>query len=141
VRLLIVGFLELGNDFEYFRDRIQCFGLHDFVNLQRVMSLVEINLVPLLDNDFTNCKSELKFFEAAAVGTLSIASPIYSYVSAIQDNQTGFLAKSTDWEIKIRQAIKGLDYYNELVESAYDSCRATYSWFNQLPAVEYAIFR
>ena len=75
VRLLIVGYLSLPAELQKFRDRIEIYPLHDFVNLQRVISLVEINIVPLVDNVFTKCKSELKYFEAAAVGTLTVASP------------------------------------------------------------------
>lgn len=141
VRLLVVGFLELDAELERFRDRIEFFGLHDFVNLQRLMSLVEVNLVPLLDNGFTNCKSELKFFEAAAVGTITVATPIHSYASAIRDGETGFLARSTEWETKIRQAIGSLDRYARLAGDARESALQTYGWFNQLPALERALFR
>lgn len=144
IKLLVVGFLEISGELERFRDRIQFFGLHDFVNLQRVMSLVEINLVPLLDNGFTNCKSELKYFEAAAVGTVSVATPIHTYKNAIEDGKTGFLANSTNWEEKIRQAIAALDSHDGYVEIAGDARRSVtqrYGWFNQLPAIEKAIFR
>lgn len=144
IKLLVVGFLEIAGELERFRDRIQFFGLHDFVNLQRVMSLVEINLIPLLDNGFTNCKSELKYFEAAAVGTVSVATPIHTYRNAIEDGKTGFLANSTNWEEKIRRAITELDSnggYDEIASNARRSVLQRYGWFNQLPAIEKAIFR
>jgi glycosyltransferase involved in cell wall biosynthesis len=141
VRLLVVGFLELDGDLERFRNRIEFFGLHDFVNLQRVMALVEINLVPLLDNGFTNCKSELKYFEAAAVGTISVATPIHSYASAIRDGETGFLARSIDWEPKVRQAMAQLGSYSEMAGRARESALRSYGWMNQLAAIERAVFR
>ncbi len=37
----------------------------DFVELQRLIAEVDVNIFPLVQNTFTNCKSQLKFFEAA----------------------------------------------------------------------------
>lgn len=143
VKLLVVGFLEMGAELEPVRDRIEFYGLHDFINLQRVMSLVEINLVPLRDNGFTNCKSELKYFEAAAVGTLSVATPIHSYATAIQEGKTGFLARSTNWEEKIRLMMDNIDNmgnYNKMADDAHDNVMQSYCWFNMLPVIKNAIF-
>ena len=56
-----------------------------------------MNIAPLLVNDFTNCKSELKFFEAAAVETTTIASPTYAFKKAIADGKNGFLAEPGEW--------------------------------------------
>lgn len=73
----------------------------DFRKLQRLMSEVDVNIAPLLLNDFTNCKSELKFFEAAAVETTTIASPTYAFKKAIKDGENGFLAKPGEWYDKM----------------------------------------
>ncbi|MEI7037521.1 glycosyltransferase family 4 protein [Fulvimonas yonginensis] len=140
VRLLIVGFLELKEGLEMFTDRIEFYGLHDFVNLQRVMSLVEINIVPLMDNGFTNCKSELKYFEAAAVGTLTIATPIHSYKNAITHGENGYLAESTTWTDRIRELISNLDGYQPMAERAHAHSMQEYGWFNQLDRLERVLF-
>ena len=65
------------------------------------MSEVDVNIAPLVINDFTNCKSELKFFEAAVVETTTIASPTYAFKNAITDGKNGFLAKPGEWYEKI----------------------------------------
>lgn len=140
VRLLVVGFLELKSGLEDFADRITFYPLHDFVNLQRLMSLVEINIVPLLDNGFTNCKSELKYFEAAAVGTLTIATPIYSYASAITSGENGYLSGSTEWHNRISTMIERLDSYKEMACAAHEHAIEQYAWFNQLEKIESAVF-
>lgn len=142
VRLLVVGFLELRAGLERFADRITFYPLHDFINLQRLISLVEINLVPLLDNEFTNCKSELKYFEAAAVGTLSIASPIHTYAGAIDDGVNGYLARACDWDNRLGQAIAAVEdgRYPGLAAAAHRHAMQGYGWFNQLPAIVSALF-
>ena len=140
VRLLVVGFLELRSGLEKFSDRITFYPLHDFVNLQRIMSFVEINLVPLLDNEFTNCKSELKYFEAAAVGTISVATPIHSYASVIEDGVNGFLARASDWDDRLEKAIAKLDDYADIAGAAHAVTMRRYGWFNQLPCIRSALF-
>lgn len=105
VRLLVAGYMDLSDGLARFKDRISVTPFTDFVNLQRVIGSVDINLAPLQDNVFTHCKSELKYFEAAAVGTLTIASPTHAFAHAIQDDVNGLLAKSFEWGPKLQQAL------------------------------------
>lgn len=140
VRLLVVGFLELKGGLKEFSGRIQTLPLHDFINLQRIMSLVEINIVPLLDNGFTNCKSELKYFEAAAVGTLTVATPIHTYAGAIRNGENGYLSRSTEWPKRLGQMIEDLPRYQEMAVRAHTMAMDRYAWFNQLPLIEKALF-
>lgn len=140
VRLMVVGFLDTKGELGEFQERISIYPLHDFINLQRLMSLVEINIVPLVNNTFTNCKSELKYFEAAAVGTLTIASPIHTYAAAIHNGGNGYLAKDAEWGAKIREMIDNLDRYAEMAAEAHAHAMNSYAWFNQLPRIERALF-
>ncbi|MEX2381507.1 MAG: hypothetical protein WD490_03920, partial [Opitutales bacterium] len=87
--LRIVGYLEAGPLFQEVMDQVEYYPFQDFLNLQTLISEVEINIVPLQENDFTHCKSELKFFEAAVLGTLTVASPTYTYQHDIQMSQDG----------------------------------------------------
>ena len=70
------------------------------------MAEVDVNIAPLVLNDFTNCKSELKFFEAAAVETTTIASPSYTFKRAIKDGENGFLAQPGEWYEKLEYLYK-----------------------------------
>jgi glycosyltransferase involved in cell wall biosynthesis len=144
LRVRAVGFLDLkGALFEY-QDRIERYPLCDFLNLQRLIGSTEINLVPLQDNTFTQCKSELKYFEAGIVGTVTIASPVYTLSSAIQDGINGRLANEQEWEAKMRLALDDLEgsgiRYAEMAERAAQHSVARYRWENQLPAIRGALF-
>lgn len=79
----------------------------DFIKLQEKVASVDVNLVPLVDNTFTNCKSELKFFEAALVDTVTCATPTYTYANAIEHGKTGFLCRPTQWYETIRDIYEG----------------------------------
>lgn len=94
--------------------------LVDFISLQRIISSVNVNIVPLVKNDFTDCKSELKFFEAAIVKTITCASPSYTYTSCIKDGETGFLCQPGMWYKKIRDIyLKKVDV-NGINQKAYE---------------------
>jgi len=140
VYLLMVGFIELKGELNNFKSRIQIYPLHDFLNLQRMIAHVEINLVPLQNNSFTNCKSELKYFEAAVAGTITIASPTYSYANAITDGQNGYLARSYEWFDKIDYAIAEIGRYPTLAENSAKHAREKYGWHRQHKTIERVLF-
>jgi glycosyltransferase involved in cell wall biosynthesis len=144
LRLRVVGFLDLKGALWEYQDRVERYPLCDFLNLQRLIGSTEINLVPLQDNTFTQCKTELKYFEAAVVGTVTVASPIYTLASAIQDGINGRLANEQEWEAKIRLTLDDLSgsgfRYAEMAERAAEHALVRYRWENQLPTIRSGLF-
>ena len=114
-----------------FADRVRRLPFHDYVNLQRLLGSVEFNLMPLQSNAFTDCKSELKYFEAASVGTLSIASPGFTYRGAIQHGENGYLAKAHEWTEVIMRAIDQMDEYERMAMVARQDSLQKFSWKHQ----------
>jgi glycosyltransferase involved in cell wall biosynthesis len=131
VELMVVGYIEAGPSLNRFGSRIKRQPFHDYVNLQRLICSVEFNLMPLQSNVFTNCKSELKYFEAAIVGTLSIASPSHAYAAAIQDGENGYIAQAHQWASVIQRAIEDNGAYAEMAATAYADAYSKYAWLNQ----------
>ncbi len=107
VRLRIVGFLDIGSALRGFGDRIDILPLTDFLNLQTLIGSTSLNDVTLQTNVFSNCKSELKYFEAAIVETPTLATPTYSFRLAIDDGVNGYLVDAFDWERRLEQAVCG----------------------------------
>ena len=124
--LRIVGVVDLGSRFSSFRDRIEVFPFQNILNLQRLIGEVEINVVPLQDNEFTNCKSELKVFEASAVGTISIASPTFALRTSIQDKVNGFIAPAHLWRQVLALGINQLESYPEMAMAAANAALGYY---------------
>lgn len=106
--LRIVGYMDFSLKMQKLIDakRVEVVGLVDYLKLQKLMAEVDVNIAPLMVNDFTNCKSELKFFEAAAVETTTIASPTYAFKQAIKDGKNGFLAHPGEWYKKMEYLYK-----------------------------------
>ena len=125
--LRVVGFMEI-DVLRPFAGRVERFSLQDFLNLQRLVAEVELNIVPLVDNVFSNCKSELKYFEAAIAGTVTIATPTFTYRKAITDGVNGYLARSFEWDEKIEAALASIDKYEQCAERAFEHAEATYSF-------------
>jgi glycosyltransferase involved in cell wall biosynthesis len=143
IHLRVVGPLELQGSILEYQDRIERYPLQYFLNLQRLIGEVEINLAPLLDTPFHNSKSELKFFEAAIVGTVTIASPTVSFRSAIQDGQNGFLANAHEWEAKIHSVIDAIErcsWYQMIAERGFQYVQQTYGWDRLASLIETAVF-
>ncbi|MDQ0042398.1 glycosyltransferase family 4 protein [Variovorax boronicumulans] len=135
VEVMIVGYIDHGPVMREFANRVSRQPFHDYVNLQRLLGTVEFNLMPLQSNTFTDCKSELKYFEAASVGTLSIASPSFTYRHAIRDGQNGYLAKAHEWAASISRAIGRLDAYQAMATEARSDALLKFGWQNQTEAL------
>lgn len=76
-RMLVVGPAKIPEELLTFGARIEHrHAVVPFHRLPALMAQVETVVAPLERNAFTECKSGLKFFEAAAVGCSVVATPI-----------------------------------------------------------------
>ena len=137
--VVVVGFIEPGPLLERFGSRVKRFEFHDYVNLQRIIARVEYNLMPLQYNVFTNCKSELKYFDAAVVGTVSIASPTDTYRAAIRHGDNGYLAQAHQWLDTMRHALAQRADYAGVATRARTDARQRYAWTTQRETILKAI--
>ncbi len=139
--LQIVGFLEPGSELARHQARIQPLPLQDFVNLQRAIGTVEINLVPLQDNPFTHCKSELKWFEAAIVGALTVASPTEAYRNVIDHGSNGWISSAHVWKETLTDIVRDLDDTRaKVAPRARAEARDRFGWDQQAACIEAALF-
>lgn len=122
IYLYIVGFMDFPSEMEMLLklDKIRLWNLVDFVTLQKLMAEVDVNIVPLVENGFTNCKSELKYFEAALVDTITCATPIYTYKNAIQNGVNGFLCTQTQWYDTLESIYLKKTETDQIVKSAHE---------------------
>jgi glycosyltransferase involved in cell wall biosynthesis len=96
-RLRIAGYLDPPESLGLYRDRIDRLPFMDFLGLQKAISEVSLNISPLQHNAFSYSKSELKYFEAAAAGVLTVASPVPVFTAAITHGHNGYLADALEW--------------------------------------------
>lgn len=144
VRLRVVGFIDLNEHLLPYRHRIQTVPLQDFLNLQRYTAEVELSIVPAQNNTFTNCKSELKYFEAGVVGVPTAASPLFTFSQSIRSGDNGFLVNSPEWQGMISEVVTLLERdpeaYRALSDRVVEDVDAHYAWDAQGPVIKKAIF-
>lgn len=96
---------------------------HDYVDwtaLPAMIAAVDINLAPLVDSLFNRAKSEIKWLEAAAVKTVTLASRLGAFEEMMVDGETGLLADSDQWETQLIRLVTDQSLRQKLAEQAYD---------------------
>lgn len=148
VDLVLVGHVDLEQAFGkrfggylngHLVNRLEKHDFVDYVKLQTLIAGVDFNLVPLQSNTFTNCKSELKYVDAALVGTCTIASPVHAYAQVIRHGENGYLASDDQWEQVLMTAIANIDEqasshtssHLNLVAAAYEDVQRHWTWKTQ----------
>ncbi len=112
VRLRIVGRIDLTQTpLAPLTSRIDRHSTVDYLNLQRLISATQINVIPSQNTVFHNCKSELKYFDAAAVGVPSLATPTFPFRESIRDGDNGWLVKDGSWKDALLEMV---DNYQEV---------------------------
>ena len=88
------------SQFEYYSHQ-------DYYNMIEIMKSLDVMLVPLENCAFSNCKSEIKLFEANYCNIPVIASPSKSYSALLKHLENSYLADTNeDW-------IEGLRYFKK----------------------------
>lgn len=128
-KLRIVGLLRLPESAKEYvrRGQIEFVPLVDFLTLGKLISEVDVNLVPLDNNTFSNCKSDLKFYEAALVKTPTVASPTFAFKKAIKNGETGFLCRPGEWYSTLQRLYEEAGLGEKIASSANEYCLKTYS--------------
>lgn len=126
---LVVGFLRLEENFRKFEKRIIRLPFINWKLLPWIQSLSWANLSPLSEvSKFTNSKSALKFFEAAAAKVPTIATPTREMRKCIVNGENGFLAKNEDeWANAISFCLNKQNSLN-LGIKAYNSSLSLFSF-------------
>ena len=121
ISLNVVGFMEFPLELKPYiaSGRIKSLPLVDFIELQRLIAEVDINIAPLVHNTFTQCKSELKFFEAAMVKTITLSTPTYTFNQCIKDGENGFLCQQGDWYDRLKSIYLHQCPVEQIVDRAY----------------------
>ena len=97
-----------------------------------------MSIVPLMQNAFTNSKSELKFFEAAIVDTITVATPTYTYSRCIRQGENGFLCHPGEWFSTLERIYQDRVDVPSIVKTAHEDALSHYAPENVAPRLEAA---
>ena len=135
VDIIIAGYVELDKSLSCYSNRVTYEPFRDYISLQHLIATCEICVAPLEYSTFTNCKSELKYFESAAVGTACISSPTFAFRQAINNDVNGYISRSHEWLPILVSAVDNPGRIAEIAKNAFWSAKTRYSpqeTFNQI---------
>jgi glycosyltransferase involved in cell wall biosynthesis/tetratricopeptide (TPR) repeat protein len=97
IRLVILGYLTLPAMLEPYADRItQIESVWDIDLYWTILRDMHINIAVLEPGPVADCKSEIKWLEAAMLGIPSVVSATATYQEVIRDGETGVLVHAPD---------------------------------------------
>ncbi|MGY3494965.1 glycosyltransferase [Bradyrhizobium sp. USDA 4502] len=94
LRVRIVGELTLPPEFDLISSQIERYPLTDYLSYLKLLAECDINLAPLEATVFNDCKSNIKFIEAALFGIPSVCSPRSAFRHIISHGRSGMLAET-----------------------------------------------
>lgn len=120
VELHLVGELDIPKELRKFKDRIVINPFVDWEQLPKLISNVDINIVPLENTIFNEAKSENKWMEASLVKVTTIASKVGALEKMVLHEETGFLCSNNEeWYNTLTKLIHDSDYRKKVAENAY----------------------
>lgn len=128
IYLKIVGYMDLPSELKKLKEmgRVEFTKFVSFEELQYEIGMVDLNIVPLQKHEFNDCKSELKYFEASIVNTLTCATDNVVYRNVINDGVDGFLSDEFSWYEKIEYIYLNYRDLKNVTNNAREKCYREY---------------
>lgn len=138
VYLKIVGFMNLDGELAELENegRVIFKPVCPYEELQYEIAEVDLNIAPLINYYFNDCKSELKFFESALVKVPSAVSAVGVYKDIIKDGENGFLCRDIDWFDTLETAYLNRGLTASITENAYKYAIEHYHYDLFAPVLE-----
>lgn len=107
-RIIILGHLNLPKSFlDKFKSRVITLPKVKINAYYSYLKQADINIAVLHKDDITDCKSELKWFEAGCYSIPSVVSNTQNYLDVIKENEDGFIANNSEqWYLNLKKLIE-----------------------------------
>jgi glycosyltransferase involved in cell wall biosynthesis len=127
VRLTVVGFLNLPKEFKVYADRIDRIAPLSTRSYWEFLKNADMNIAPLRPGVFSDCKSEIKWLEAAVMKVPSVVSDSRTYREVLRDGENVYIASSSEeWYAKLTSLVEDLGLRERIRQNAYDYACANY---------------
>ncbi|MCR5836693.1 MAG: glycosyltransferase [Lachnospiraceae bacterium] len=139
VILNFFGELNVPQELEPYKNRIESMPFVDWQKLPELISDVDINIAPLVDSIFNEAKSENKWTEASFVKVPTVASDLGAFSKMIEHNKTGLLCTTVDeWVDALNYLIQNPQERVRIGENAYQKVqKSCCTLFSGKPFADY----
>ena len=136
VQLMLGGHFTLPKCLQPFTNQIIGLPFTGYTAYFKQLRNLDINIVPLLMDEFNDCKSAIRYLESAAVGVPSVTSRIGEFAEAVVHGETGYLADSPeDWALYLDALITDPTLRRRLGTAAQQQVRERFSLHSKHPAL------
>ena len=126
--LRIIGDLQLPKQFDAVEDQIERHKGTSYEHYLRLLADCDINLAPLESSTFNDCKSNIKWIEAAALGIPSVCSARAEFCHAINHGVNGLLCNNKhEWRMALRLLLDDEGLRQRMGQAAKTSAMERYS--------------
>ena len=127
LRLFLGGYAPVPEGLEVYEDRIQRSRFMSYPSYLQKLRDVDINLVPLLIDQFNSCKSGIRYLEASICGVPTVASDVGQFRAMICHGKNGYLCDSTrDWVTTLSTLIQNAQLRKKIGAEANRHVLQTY---------------
>ncbi len=131
VKVVIIGDKNLANSLP--TENIERYPLLKYLDYRKIMRSCHIALMPLEDNLPNNCKTEIKWMEAAAESVASIGGPGL-YKRAFENNHHGIYCEQINQLIPLAKSLKSnLNKRLNIISSAHSEIKKNSNLRELLP--------
>ena len=142
LRLVLAGPLDTEHALTAFSSQIIRVPFSPRKEYFKTVASMDINIAPLEQNDFTEAKSELKFFEAGLLGVPTVAVANETYRGAITDGVDGFVAATEEeWYEKLARLITDETLRQRMAQAALQTALEKYTTVNGKSEAYYQFLR
>ena len=127
LRLRIIGDLKLPPSFQTVSSQIERFHARDYPSYLALLAECQINLAPLEPSLFNDCKSNIKWLEAAALGIPTVCSPRAEFQDAVVDGVNGLLCTTPQqWRTALEQLVDQPQQRQHIGDAARQTAHTRY---------------
>mgnify|MGYP004706541429 FL=1 len=126
--LRVIGQLKLSKDFDRFGDRIERLTELSYRDYLAALAQTDIAIAPLEPTLFNDCKSNIKFLEAAVVRVAALCSPRDAFLAVMRHEENGLLAVTSDeWKSGFLKLARDKALRNRLAARAWQDVIERYA--------------
>lgn len=119
VVLMLVGYVEVPAQLAPYNDRLRRIPFGNYHEYFNALARAELVVVPLLIDAFNDCKSAIRFYEAALLGIPVVASRVGQFSEVIEPGVTGYLAADSDeWAAALASLLSDAALRHRMGEAA-----------------------
>ncbi len=122
VKLNVIGYCAMSAKLKMrFPNRVSHTEFKDYVSYITEMAKGDLNIIPLVQDDFNDCKSAIRYLEASMVHVPTMVTAIGDFVNLIDNQVNGILINEPkDWYPQLKACVDGSTDLEILAKRAND---------------------